>query len=85
VIFGLSAALRGQITIEHGQVQQANFNTYAILRNNEVPIIEGYFVRSHEAPTGIGEPTVPPTARALCNAIFAATEKRIRKLPILNA
>jgi len=85
VIFGLSAALRGQITIEHGQVQQANFNTYPILRNNEVPAIEGYFVPSHEAPTGIGEPPVPPIAPALCNAIFAATKKRIRKLPILNA
>jgi len=85
VIFGLSAALRGQITIEHGQVQQANFNTYPILRNNEVPAIEGYFVPSHEAPTGIGEPPVPPIAPALCNAIFVATKKRIRKLPILNA
>jgi isoquinoline 1-oxidoreductase subunit beta len=84
VIFGLSAALRGQITIEHGQVQQSNFDTYPILRNNEVPVIEGYFVRSHESPTGIGEPPVPPLAPALCNAIFAATKKRIRKLPILT-
>ncbi len=84
VIFGLSAALRGQITVEHGQIQQANFDTYPILRNNEVPEIEGYFVPSHEAPTGIGEPPVPPLAPALCNAIFAATKKRIRKLPILT-
>ncbi len=85
VIFGLSAALRGQITIEHGQVQQSNFNTYPILRNNEVPVIEGYFMPSHQTPKGIGEPPVPPLAPALCNAIFAATKKRIRKLPILNA
>ncbi len=84
VIFGLSAALRGQITVEHGQIQQANFDTYPILRNNQVPEIEGYFVQSHEAPTGIGEPPVPPLAPALCNAIFAATKKRIRKLPILT-
>lgn len=84
VIFGLSAALRGQITIEHGRVQQSNFDTYPILRNNEVPVIEGYFVPSHESPTGIGEPPVPPLAPALCNAIFAATKRRIRKLPILN-
>ena len=84
VIFGLSAALRGQITIEHGQIQQVNFDSYPILRNNEVPVIEGYFVESREAPTGIGEPPVPPLAPALCNAIYAATEKRIRKLPILN-
>jgi isoquinoline 1-oxidoreductase subunit beta len=83
VIFGLSAALRGQITVEHGQIQQANFDSYPILRNSEVPVIEGYFVESHEAPTGIGEPPVPPLAPALCNAIFAATKKRIRKLPIL--
>lgn len=84
VIFALSAALHGQITVEHGQVQQTNFDAYPILRNNEVPAIESYFVDSHEPPTGIGEPPVPPVAPALCNAIFAATKKRIRKLPILS-
>jgi isoquinoline 1-oxidoreductase subunit beta len=84
VIFGLSAALRGQITVEHGQIQQANFDSYPILRMNEVPVIEAHFVESHEMPTGIGEPPVPPLAPALCNAIFAATKKRIRKLPVLN-
>jgi isoquinoline 1-oxidoreductase beta subunit len=84
VIFGLSAALRGQITVEHGQIQQSNFDTYPILRMNEVPAIETYFVESHEAPTGIGEPPVPPLAPALCNAIYAATKKRIRSLPILT-
>ena len=84
VIFGLSAALRGQITVENGQIQQANFDTYPILRNNEVPVIETHFVESHEAPSGIGEPPVPPLAPALCNAIYAATKKRIRKLPVLN-
>jgi isoquinoline 1-oxidoreductase subunit beta len=84
VIFGLSAALRGQITIEHGQIQQTNFDSYPILRMNEVPLIEAYFVESHEAPTGIGEPPVPPLAPALCNAIYAATKKRIRALPILK-
>ncbi len=73
VIFGLSAALRGQITVENGQVQQANFDTYPILRNNEVPVIETHFVASQEPPTGIGEPPVPPLAPALCNAIYAAT------------
>jgi len=83
VIFALSSALRGQITVQHGQVQQTNFDSYPILRNNEVPVIESYFVESHESPTGIGEPTVPPLAPALCNAIFAATRKRIRKLPIV--
>jgi isoquinoline 1-oxidoreductase beta subunit len=84
VIFGLSAALRGEITIKSGRVQQTNFDSYPILRNNEMPVIEGYFVESHEPPTGIGEPPVPPLSPALCNAIFAATKRRIRKLPILN-
>jgi CO/xanthine dehydrogenase Mo-binding subunit len=82
VIFGLSAALRGQITIENGRVQQSNFDSYPILRMNEVPMIETHFVESHEAPTGIGEPPVPPLAPALCNAICAASKKRIRSLPI---
>ena len=85
IIFGLSAALRGQITVEHGQIQQANFDSYPVLRMNDVPAIEGYSVASHEAPTGIGEPPVPPLAPALCNAIYAATKKRIRRLPILSA
>jgi isoquinoline 1-oxidoreductase subunit beta len=85
VIFGLSSALRGEITVEHGQIQQGNFDSYRILRNSEVPAIEGYFVESHEVPSGIGEPPVPPLAPALCNAIFAATKKRIRNLPILKA
>lgn len=84
IIFGLSSALRGKITIEHGQVQQANFDTFAILRMNEIPAIETYVVESHEPPTGIGEPPVPPVAPALCNAIYSATGKRIRALPILN-
>jgi isoquinoline 1-oxidoreductase beta subunit len=84
VIFGLSAALRGKITVEHGQIQQANFDSYPVLRNNEVPAIETCFVASQEAPTGIGEPPVPPIAPALCNAIYSATKKRIRKLPILS-
>ena len=84
VIFGLSAALRGQITVERGQIQQTNFDTYPILRMDEVPEIEAYFVENQEAPTGIGEPPVPPLAPALCNAIYAATKKRIRALPILK-
>ena len=84
VIFALSAALRGQITVENGQIQQANFDSYTILRMNEVPVIETHFVGNHETPTGIGEPPVPPFAPALCNAIYAATRKRIRQLPILG-
>ena len=83
VIFALTNALRGQITIDKGRVVQGNFDDYAPIRMNEAPVVEAYFVPSTEAPTGAGEPPVPPLAPALCNAIFAATKKRIRALPIL--
>ncbi|MGA8734052.1 MAG: xanthine dehydrogenase family protein molybdopterin-binding subunit [Terriglobales bacterium] len=84
VIFALTNALRAQITIEKGRVVQGNFDDYAPIRMNEAPLIEAYWVPSTEAPTGAGEPPVPPLAPALCNAIFAATKKRIRALPILS-
>ena len=84
VVFGLANALRAKITIERGRVVQGNFDDYAPLRMNEIPAIEAYIVPSTEAPTGIGEPPVPPLAPALCNAIYAATKKRIRALPILS-
>jgi len=82
VVFGLSAALYGEITIENGRVQQGNFNDYPVLRIPEMPVVEVHIVPSTDALGGIGEPSVPPTAPAVCNAIFAATGKRIRKLPI---
>jgi isoquinoline 1-oxidoreductase beta subunit len=82
VIYGLTNALRAQITIENGRVMQSNFNDYQPIRMNEVPRIEAHFVESTEPPSGAGEPPVPPLAPALCNAIYAATKKRIRKLPI---
>ena len=81
--FALSNALRAQITIEKGRVVQGNYDDYAPVRINEAPVVEAHFVPSSEAPTGAGEPPVPPLAPALCNAIYAATKKRIRKLPIL--
>jgi len=84
VIYALTNALRAQITIEKGRVVQGNFDDYAPIRMNEAPVIEAYSVPSTEAPTGAGEPPVPPLAPALCNAIFAATKKRIRALPILS-
>jgi len=84
IIFALANALRAQITIEKGRVVQGNFDDYAPLRMNEAPEIEAYFVESSEAPTGAGEPPVPPLAPALCNAVYAATKKRIRSLPILS-
>jgi len=84
VIYALTNALRAQITIDKGRVVQGNFDDYAAIRMNEAPLIEAYSVPSTEAPTGAGEPPVPPLAPALCNAIFAATKKRIRALPILS-
>ncbi|MGH9771031.1 MAG: molybdopterin cofactor-binding domain-containing protein [Candidatus Acidiferrales bacterium] len=81
IVYGLSA-LKGEITINRGRVEQANFNTYPVLRMDEMPLIEVYIVPSDEAPTGIGEPAVPVLAPAVCNAIFAATGKRIRRMPI---
>jgi isoquinoline 1-oxidoreductase subunit beta len=80
--FGLGAALRNAITLEAGEVQQANFDTYQPLRMSDMPHVEVHTVPSTDKPTGIGEPGVPPIAPALANAIFAATGKRIRDLPI---
>jgi isoquinoline 1-oxidoreductase beta subunit len=84
IVYALGNALRAKITIEKGRVVQGNFDDYAPLRMEETPAVEVYAVPSVEAPTGIGEPSVPPLAPALCNAIFAATRKRIRALPILS-
>jgi isoquinoline 1-oxidoreductase beta subunit len=84
IVYGLANALRAKITIEKGRVVQGNFDDYAPLRMGETPVVEVYAVPSTEAPTGIGEPSVPPVAPALCNAIYAATKKRIRALPILS-
>jgi isoquinoline 1-oxidoreductase subunit beta len=82
IIWGLSAVLRGQITLDNGRVQQSNFHDYPMVRINEAPALEVHLVESQEEPGGVGEPGVPPLAPAVCNAIFAATGKRIRRLPI---
>ncbi len=82
VIFGLTAALHGEITLKNGAVQQSNFHDYPLLRMNEVPTIEVHVVDSTEAPGGAGEPGVPPIAAALANALFAATGQRLRQLPL---
>jgi isoquinoline 1-oxidoreductase subunit beta len=84
VVYALANALRAKITIEKGRVVQGNFDDYAPLRMDETPVVEAYAVPNSEAPTGIGEPSVPPLAPALCNAIYTATKKRIRALPILS-
>jgi isoquinoline 1-oxidoreductase subunit beta len=82
IIFGISAALWGEITLKGGRVEQHNFNDYRVLRINETPLIEVHLVKNTEAPGGIGEPGTVGIAPAVTNAIFAATGKRIRKLPI---
>jgi CO/xanthine dehydrogenase Mo-binding subunit len=84
IVYALSNALRAKITIEKGRVVQGNFDDYAPVRMEETPVVEVYAVPSTEPPTGIGEPSVPPLAPAVCNAIYAATKKRIRELPILS-
>ena len=82
MIFGLSAALWGEITIDKGVVQQKNFDTYRVVRMDEAPQIDVEVIANGEAPGGIGEPTVSVVAPAIANAIFAATKQRIRSLPI---
>lgn len=84
IIFGITGALYGEITIEDGRVVQSNFTDYRMLRINETPPIEVHLVKSGEAPGGIGEPGTAATAAALSNAIFAATGTRLRKLPVGN-
>jgi isoquinoline 1-oxidoreductase beta subunit len=81
IVFGLSA-LKGGITIDKGRVQQANFHNYEVLRIDEMPVVEVHLVPSHETPAGIGEASTPPIGPAVANAIFAATGKRLRSLPI---
>ncbi len=79
--YGLGHAMRNEITLTEGEVDQGNFDTYEPMRITDMPVVETYIVPSAEAPTGVGEPGTPPAAPAVSNAIFAATGKRLRKLP----
>jgi isoquinoline 1-oxidoreductase beta subunit len=85
IVYALSAALTGEITIEKGAVKQANFDSYPVLRMSQMPAIDVFLAPSDADPSGVGEPGVPPLAPAVTNAIFAATGKRIRRLPIGSA
>lgn len=82
VIFALTAALKSKITLDRGAVVQENFDTFPLLRFNEAPYVEVHIVKNEAEPGGVGEPGVPPLAPAVANAVFAATHKRIRTLPI---
>ncbi|MDP3690598.1 xanthine dehydrogenase family protein molybdopterin-binding subunit [Bradyrhizobium sp.] len=82
IVYGLSAALYGQISYKDGVVEQGNFHNYPVLRISEMPKVEVHILPSQEAPGGMGEPGTPPIAPAVCNAIFAATGVRVRSLPI---
>ena len=81
IVFGLSAALHGAITLENGRVMQSSFIDYPLLRFSEMPQVEVHIVASNEPPTGIGEPGTPPIAPAVANAVFALTGKRLRRMP----
>jgi isoquinoline 1-oxidoreductase beta subunit len=82
VIFGITAALYGEITLKNGRVEQTNFDTYQALRMNEAPTIEVHIVQNRESPGGMGEPGTSALIPSVTNAIFAATGKRLRRLPI---
>jgi isoquinoline 1-oxidoreductase beta subunit len=82
IAFGLAAALKGGITIDRGRVQQSNFHQYDVLRIDEMPVVEVHIVPSQNASGGAGEASTPGIAPAVCNAIFKATGKRVRRLPI---
>jgi isoquinoline 1-oxidoreductase beta subunit len=82
IIFGITAALYGEITIKDGRVEQSNFTDYRMLRINQAPGIDVHIVKSSEAPGGIGEPGTAALAAALANGVYAATGKRLRQLPV---
>jgi CO/xanthine dehydrogenase Mo-binding subunit len=81
VVWATTAALHGEITVKDGRVVQSNFHDYPVLRMADSPVVEVHLIRNTEAPTGVGEPAVPPLAAAIGNAIFAATGQRLRRLP----
>ena len=82
VVYALSAALYGELTLKDGRIEQSNFHDYEVLRIDAMPEVEVHIVESTEPPSGVGEPGVPPLAPAVANALFALTGKRVRKLPI---
>ena len=84
IIFGLGATIKSEMTVKNGKVNEGNFDDYQVIRIDETPEINVYIIKNQENPGGIGEPGLPPIAPAIANAVFAASGKRIRKLPILS-
>jgi isoquinoline 1-oxidoreductase beta subunit len=82
IVFGLTAALKGKITLEKGRVKQSNFHDYPLLTMREMPVIDVHLIQSAMEPGGVGEPGTPPIAPAVANAVYAATGKRVRQLPL---
>jgi isoquinoline 1-oxidoreductase subunit beta len=82
IVFGLTAALYGRISLREGRVEQGNFNDYPVLRIHEMPEVEVHIVPSMAPPSGTGEPGTPLMAAAVCNALFVLTGRRIRSLPL---
>jgi isoquinoline 1-oxidoreductase beta subunit len=82
IIFGLSAALMGEVTIKDGKIEQDNFHNYQVIRMNQAPLVETIIIQSSESPEGIGEPGTPPIAPAVANAVFKLSGQRLRSLPL---
>ena len=82
IVYGLGATIKSEITVKNGQIDQSNYDDYEVLRMNEMPQVDVHIIKNNEEPGGVGEPGLPPIAPAVTNAVFAATGKRIRKLPI---
>jgi CO/xanthine dehydrogenase Mo-binding subunit len=82
IAFGLSTVLGGEITLKGGRVEQGTYRDYPVIRIDQMPVVETHIVQSEVSPTGMGEQPVPPVAPAVLNAYFAATGKRVRRLPL---
>jgi isoquinoline 1-oxidoreductase subunit beta len=82
IVYGLAAALKGRISIRDGHVVESNFHDYQVLTMAEMPVIDVVLIPSGDAPGGVGEPATPPIAPAVANAVFAATGRRVRRLPL---
>ena len=83
IVYGIAATLKSHITVREGRISQSNYDDYKVLRMDEMPLIDVRVIENNESPGGVGEPGLPPIAPALANAVFAATGKRVRKLPIM--